>query len=100
MVGQLTSTVDPDIFIPAMWQNMDKEAEELVWTLQVLEVTAPCVHESLKNTLMDHTLQRLCVLLSHPYRAVRHMAARCLAVFAKMDSVMVMELVVSRVSCV
>lgn len=98
MVGQLTQTVHPESFTPGEWINKDNEAEQLVWALQVLEVTAPCVHESLKDELMNLSLLRLCVLLSHPYRAVRHLASRCLAVLAKMDSVKVMELVVSKVS--
>lgn len=97
MIGQLVKNVDPENFLPATLHNKDKEAEELVWTLQVLEVASPCVHDSLKKQLMDLSLQRLCVLLTHPYRAVRHMAARCLAVFAKINSVVVMELVVNKV---
>lgn len=44
---------------------------------------------------MDICLIRLCVLLSHPYKAVRHLASRCLATFAKLESVRVMELIVS-----
>lgn len=97
MVGQLVETVDPQNFIPDVLLGKDKEAEQLVWALQVLEVTGPHVHVSLRDDLMDKSLLRLCVLLSHPYRAVRHLASRCLAVFARMDSVKVMELVVSKV---
>lgn len=97
MVGQLTCTVHPERFVAGEWLNRDSEAEQLVWALQVLEVTAPCVHHSLQEELMDLSLLRLCVLLSHPYRAVRHLASRCLAVFAKMNSVKVMELVVVKV---
>lgn len=63
----------------------------------MLEIASPHVHETLKQQLMDLSLQRLCLLLSHPYRAVRHMSARCLAVFARLDSVLVMELVVGKV---
>lgn len=96
IVGQLAKTVDLVNFAPA--SGKDKEAEQLVWDLQVLEVAAPSVHEQLLPELIDSTLERLCVLLSHPYRAVRHLSSRCLAVFANIDSVKVMELVVSKVS--
>lgn len=96
IVGQLAKTVDLVNFAPAC--GKDKEAEQLVWDLQVLEVAAPSVHEKLLPELIDSTLERLCVLLSHPYRAVRHLSSRCLAVFANIDSVKVMELVVSKVS--
>lgn len=97
IIGQLVGNVDPNNFVPTTLPNKNKEAEELVWTLQVLEVVSPCVHDTLKKQLMELSLQRLSVLLTHPYLAVRHMAARCLAVFAQIDSVVVMELVVSKV---
>ncbi|XP_050311061.1 TATA-binding protein-associated factor 172 isoform X6 [Anthonomus grandis grandis] len=96
IVGQLVNEVDdPDTFRPV--SGADPVAERLVGDLQVLEVTAPSVHPDLLPELMEKTLGRLCVLLSHPYRAVRHLAARCMAAFAKLDSVKVMEMVVSRV---
>ncbi|CAG9763742.1 unnamed protein product [Ceutorhynchus assimilis] len=95
IVGQLTRTVDPNNFSPVHDHQM---AQQLVWDLQVLEVTASSVHQDLLVELMDRvTLERLCVLLAHPYRAVRHLSARCLAVFAKLDSVKVMELVVEKI---
>lgn len=87
---------------PLSWLNKDTAAEELVWILQILEVTAPHLHQSLLPNLLQASLPRLTVLLSHPYCAVRHMAARCLAVHAKIDSVPLMERVVkevSRVTC-
>ncbi|XP_066254641.1 TATA-binding protein-associated factor 172 [Euwallacea similis] len=95
IVGQLVNAVDLSHFAPVC--GKDSEAEQLVWDLQVLEVTTLSVHEKLLPELMDKTLERLCVLLAHPYRAVRHLSARCLAVFAKADSVKVMELIVSKV---
>lgn len=58
-------------------------------------MTASSLHKTLLPEVMDCCLLRLCILLSHPYKAVRHIAARCLAAFAKLDSVKVMELVVS-----
>lgn len=97
MVGQLTEAVDPGNFVPQNWFNKCSEAEQLVWALQVLEVTSPSVHPSLRLTLMEISLPRLCVLLAHPFRAVRHLASRCLAALANLDSVPVMELIVSRV---
>lgn len=99
MVGRLESTIDPNssMFTPAEHLDRDEDAEQLVWALQVLEVTAPSVAAALRHKLMDITLARLCTLLKHPYRAVRHLTARCLAVFAGMDSVVVMESVVQKV---
>lgn len=63
----------------------------------MLEVTTASAHPSLRQILMEKSLRRLCVLLSHPYRAVRHLTSRCLAAFARLDSVPVMELVVGEV---
>ncbi|XP_060522113.1 TATA-binding protein-associated factor 172 [Cylas formicarius] len=94
-IGQLEETVDLATYLPSY--DDDDRAERLVWALQVLEVTAPSLHDSLRPELMAKTLNRLSVLLSHPYRAVRHLASRCLAVLAKLDSVQVMEVVVNRV---
>lgn len=97
MVGQLLETIDPDNFDAKSWYDKDDESEKLVWALQVLEVTSSSLHPSLRPDLMEKSLRRLCVLLSHPYRAVRHLASRCLAIFAKLDSVRVMEMVVESV---
>lgn len=36
-------------------------------------------------------LDTLCLILNHPYCAVRHMAARCIAVLAKRDLASVMQ---------
>lgn len=97
MIGQLESAIDSDTFDPNSWYDKDDESEKIVWALQILEITTPSLHLSLRQILMEKSLKRLCVLLSHPYRAVRHLASRCLAVFAKLDSVTVMELIVSYV---
>lgn len=95
IVGQLSDAIDPYNFDSATLYNRDNEAEQLVWALQVLEVNSASLHKSLLPEVMNKSLVRLCVLLSHPYRAVRHLASRCLAAFAKLDSVKVMELIVS-----
>ncbi|ENN71273.1 hypothetical protein HUJ04_007705 [Dendroctonus ponderosae] len=95
IVGQLVNTVNPGDFLAICGQ--DQVAQQLVWDLQVLEVTSSSVHQNILPQLMENTLERLCLLLSHPYRAVRHLSARCLAVFAQIDSVKVMEFVVSKI---
>ncbi|KAJ8933842.1 hypothetical protein NQ314_013764 [Rhamnusium bicolor] len=95
MVGQLTDSVDPYNFDANALYNRDNEAEQLVWALQVLEITSTSLHKSLLPDVMNRSLVRLCVILSHPYRAVRHLSSRCLAAFAKLDSVKVLELIVN-----
>ncbi|XP_050515682.1 TATA-binding protein-associated factor 172 isoform X1 [Diabrotica virgifera virgifera] len=95
MIGRLTESIDPFNFIAQDFYGKDEQAETILWSLQVLEVTVTSLHKSLLPEIMQKALIRLCVLLSHPYRAVRHLASRCLATFAKLDSVRVMEMVVS-----
>ncbi|KAB0793551.1 hypothetical protein PPYR_13171 [Photinus pyralis] len=97
MVGQLVKIVSPDEFVAETWLGKCSESEQLVWALQVLEVTCDSVHVNLRPAMMDDSIPRICVLLAHPFRAVRHLASRCLAALANIDSVPVMELVVERV---
>lgn len=39
-------------------------------------------------------LEQLCCLLRHPYRAVRHLAARCVATLSALDTPVVMDVLV------
>lgn len=97
MIGQLIQLIDLETFDPNDFYNKHDNAEQLVWLLQVLEITSSSVCKTLQDDLMDKSLSRLCLLLSCPYRAVRHLSARCLASFAQLDSVRVMELIVNDV---
>uniref|UniRef100_A0A4W6D9Z9 B-TFIID TATA-box binding protein associated factor 1 n=1 Tax=Lates calcarifer TaxID=8187 RepID=A0A4W6D9Z9_LATCA len=60
----------------------DTAAQELVNSLQVLEVMAGAMASELKPLLLEH-LPHLFTCLQHPYTAVRHMAARCVGVLSK-----------------
>lgn len=98
--------------------DQDQEAEKLINSLQVFEVLCPFVHKDLLpyvsirvNNLLSRgkniccynnngncliqqitsILDNLCFILNHPYCAVRHMAARCIAVLAKRDLVSVVR---------
>lgn len=42
-------------------------------------------------------LEQLCCLLRHPYRAVRHLAARCVATLSALDTPAVMDVLVHSV---
>ncbi|XP_017770468.1 PREDICTED: TATA-binding protein-associated factor 172 [Nicrophorus vespilloides] len=97
MVKQLEEIVDVEKYEPKEMLNKNEDAAKLVWVLQVLEVTSHSVHEELRPKLMEMCLGRLCVLLTHPYSAVRHLSSRCIAVLAKLDSVTVMESIVDKV---
>ncbi|KAM3606110.1 uncharacterized protein V6R79_010725 [Siganus canaliculatus] len=60
----------------------DSAAQELVNSLQVLEVMAGAMAAELKPLLLEQ-LAHLFTCLQHPYTAVRHMAARCVGVLSK-----------------
>ncbi|XP_034079596.1 TATA-binding protein-associated factor 172 isoform X1 [Gymnodraco acuticeps] len=60
----------------------DAAAQELVNSLQVLEVMAGAMAAELRPLLLEH-LPHLFTCLQHPYTAVRHMAARCVGVLSK-----------------
>ncbi|XP_067006130.2 TATA-binding protein-associated factor 172 [Anabrus simplex] len=96
MIGRLKETVDPSNFDSSLLLNNDGAAEELVSNLLVLEVTSPVIHKEILPQVLE-CLPHLCVLLTHPYRAIRHMAARCLGTLASLASVPVMTHVVDMV---
>ncbi|KAM6997549.1 TATA-binding protein-associated factor 172 [Tautogolabrus adspersus] len=60
----------------------DAAAQDLVNSLQVLEVMAGAMAAELKPLLLEH-LPHLFTCLQHPYTAVRHMTARCVGVLSK-----------------
>ena len=72
------------------------KAEDLIQSLQVLEVMASSIHSSLHGQLLD-LLPTLCFLLENPFRAVRHMGSRCLAALGAIDADRVLTMVVEKV---
>ncbi|XP_074648298.1 TATA-binding protein-associated factor 172-like [Tubulanus polymorphus] len=94
--------------LPCIWQTMsekllgskekdlseyrdnDEFAQELINSLQVLEIISPTINTALTNQLME-LLGILGKCLSHPYTSVRHMSARCIGVLCKISSVYVMN---------
>uniref|UniRef100_A0A3Q1I1G0 BTAF1 RNA polymerase II, B-TFIID transcription factor-associated n=1 Tax=Anabas testudineus TaxID=64144 RepID=A0A3Q1I1G0_ANATE len=83
-VGPLRAVVTENHSIDrqAQLERGDAAAQELVNSLQVLEVMAGAMASELKPLLLEH-LPHLFTCLQHPYTAVRHMAARCVGVLSK-----------------
>ncbi|XP_012260171.2 TATA-binding protein-associated factor 172 isoform X2 [Athalia rosae] len=77
-------------------QNKQDEATTLVSSLQVLETVIPSLDPSLLLPVIE-CLPQLCYFLAHPYKAVRHMAARCIAILATLRTEEVMKHVVHSV---
>lgn len=52
---------------------------------------------SLQIFQIESHIERICVILSHKSRAIRHMAARCLSVWADIMAEKVMPIIAKRV---
>uniref|UniRef100_A0A182SC65 Mot1 central domain-containing protein n=1 Tax=Anopheles maculatus TaxID=74869 RepID=A0A182SC65_9DIPT len=61
------------------------ETNDFMTSLQLLEVSAPYLNVSLHKQLFE-LLPKLCLLLRHPLKGVRHMVGRCLATLAAVDA--------------
>ncbi|XP_012144007.1 histone acetyltransferase 1 isoform X2 [Megachile rotundata] len=66
-------------------ENTQEGVNQLIFGLQVLEIMAPSLDKALLPPALE-CLSCLCKLLAHPYKAVRHMASRCIAVLATLDT--------------
>lgn len=97
-VGPLRSVVNEngEINRNAQMERGDTAAQELVNSLQVLEVMAPAMSAQLKPLLLEQLVQ-LFLCLQHPYTAVRHMAARCVGVLCKISMLESMNCFLERV---
>lgn len=97
-VGPLRAVVTENHCIDRQVQleKGDPAAQELVNSLQVLEVMAGAMAAELKSLLLEH-LPHLFTCLQHPYTAVRHMAARCTGVFSKIAMLETMNSFLERV---
>lgn len=91
MIGPLKALVDMlGCNSRQLLEKGDLVAQELVNSLQVLEVTTGAMAQELISLLLEQ-LPLLCACLQHPYTAVRHMAARCVGVFSKIATMETMS---------
>uniref|UniRef100_A0AAG5D4I1 TATA-binding protein-associated factor 172 n=1 Tax=Anopheles atroparvus TaxID=41427 RepID=A0AAG5D4I1_ANOAO len=72
------------------------DTNDFMTSLQLLEVAAPFLDASLHDELFK-LLPKLCLLLRHPLKAVRHMVGRCLGTLASVDTATVMTMVINDV---
>jgi TATA-binding protein-associated factor len=70
-----------------------EETINIMISLQLIEVASAHLHTDLHLELFG-SLTKLSSLIQHPMKAIRHMAARCLATFASIDSQRVMLFVI------
>lgn len=71
-----------------------EETSNILTSLQLIEITAPHLNEKLHKSLFE-LLPKMCLLIQHPLKVIRHMAARCLAAFAGMNDQLVMIQVIN-----
>lgn len=62
-----------------------EETINIVTSLQLLEVSSTHFHKDLHKSLFG-SLTKLCLLIQHPLKAIRHMSARCLATLASINA--------------
>ncbi|XP_035387395.1 TATA-binding protein-associated factor 172 isoform X2 [Electrophorus electricus] len=97
MTGPLKAVADVHGFDGRqLLEKGDSVAQELVNSLQVLEIAAGAMAEELIPLLLEQ-LPLLCTCLQHPYTAVRHMAARCVGVLSKIATMETMNVFLERV---
>lgn len=72
----------------------EEESTNLINSLQLLEVSSPFLHKNLHNHLFE-ALPKLCLLVQHPLKAIRHLTARCLATLASINAKHVMVFVIN-----
>ncbi|XP_062852263.1 TATA-binding protein-associated factor 172 [Trichomycterus rosablanca] len=97
MVGPLKALMDSQVFdSQQLLEKGDSVAQELVNSLQVLEVTTVAMTQELRSQLLEQ-LPLLCMCLHHPYTSVRHMAARCVGVLSKIATMETMNIFLERV---
>ncbi|KAJ8683684.1 hypothetical protein QAD02_019476 [Eretmocerus hayati] len=93
-----------DLLLPAILKDYKmtnkimtyEESNQMVFSLQVLEVVVPSIHQSLLPSVME-CLDQLCQLLANSFKTVRHMASRCIAVIASLNIKETMNIVVQKI---
>ena len=71
-----------------------EEANNIMTSLQLFEISSPHLHVNLHERMFE-TLSKLCLLIQHPLKAIRHMASRCVATMALIDVKRVMRMVIN-----
>ncbi|XP_066457101.1 TATA-binding protein-associated factor 172 isoform X2 [Eleutherodactylus coqui] len=89
MVGPLRNNID-NFDGKLLLEKGEEHAQELVYSLQVFEVTASSMDPSLHPLLLQH-LPHLFTCLQHPYTSVRHMASRCVGVMSRIATMETMN---------
>jgi TATA-binding protein-associated factor len=71
-----------------------EETNNILISLQLIEIALPHLHIDLHAEAFK-CLPKLCLLIQHPLKAIRHMAARCVATLSLIDTQNVILMVIN-----
>ncbi|XP_023219051.1 TATA-binding protein-associated factor 172-like, partial [Centruroides sculpturatus] len=94
--SSLKQIIDVESFDGSTFTDKDPLAQDLVISLQLLEIIGPYFHKSLHPEL-ESILPHLCCCLDIPYSAVRHMVARCLGMLSKVITLATLQIVFNKI---
>ncbi|KXJ74274.1 hypothetical protein RP20_CCG014039 [Aedes albopictus] len=95
MTEQITIKVDESYVDQLGRQIVNQEdTNDFMTSLQLIEVAARHIDQALHDQLFQ-LLPKLCLLLRHPLKSIRHMVGRCLATLAVVNSQVVMTMVIN-----
>ncbi|XP_067121938.1 TATA-binding protein-associated factor 172 [Centruroides vittatus] len=94
--SSLKQIIDVESFDGSTFTDKDPLAQDLVISLQLLEIIGPYFHKSLHPEL-ESILPHLCCCLDIPYSAVRHMVARCLGMLSKVITLETLQIVFNKI---
>lgn len=85
-----------EIYIRQMLRQIipSDETNNILISLQLIEIATPHLHIDLHEEAFK-CLPKLCLLIQHPLKAIRHMTARCLATLSLLDTQNVMVIVIN-----
>lgn len=97
MVKSIDTNITAEKVINLQYEVINQEeTNDLMTSLQLLEVACEHIHLSCLDKLFI-LLPKLCILLGHPFKVIRHMAARCLGALATIKVSLVMDMVIDKI---
>lgn len=97
MVNSIETIVTAEKVINLQYEVINQEeTNNLITSLQLIEIACGHIHQSCLDKLFV-ILPKLCILLGHPFKVVRHMTARCLGALAYIKISLVMDMVIDKI---
>uniref|UniRef100_W4VRR5 Putative chromatin remodeling complex wstf-iswi small subunit n=1 Tax=Corethrella appendiculata TaxID=1370023 RepID=W4VRR5_9DIPT len=96
IIDKIANKIDSNYVDLAYQQINQDELNELMTSLQLIEITIPHIDEKLFNELFK-LAPKLCLLLKYPLKSIRHMTSRCLATLSSVNPSFVMTMVINEI---